>query len=291
MALSENEDEEKSGTENTEFTFVTAQTQNEARSHAMREYWKQRRRRLSEKKAREEGQQPYLPIRPRRHRGPGDSDSFENDPLRSQSSSTSGESLARSSRPRRSPPGVAPNDRQPPPPVDSIRSQALSGMNRALGCGQLDPFDKFPVQLTAQHHKLLHHCKCPNRLFCARTQSGSLVANLPTIGLSTYATMMFNDLPITSFNPMRDVWLPLDLSNAASFNAIMAHSAAHLARMKGYQASAEALRFKAEAMRIISIWMKDDDLALSDEVFAAVLRLLTYEVRDYDPLCIRNDLT
>lgn len=95
--------------------------------------------------------------------------------------------------------------------------------------------------------------------------------------------MMFNDLP-RSFNPMRDVWLPLDLSNAASFNAIMAHSAAHLARMQGFRASAEALKFKAEAMRIVSVWMKDKDLALSDEVFAAVLRLLTYEVSSIQQL-------
>jgi hypothetical protein len=89
--------------------------------------------------------------------------------------------------------------------------------------------------------------------------------------------MMFNELP-RNFNPMRDVWVPLDLSNAASFNAIMAHSAAHLARMRGYRSSTEALKFKAEAMRIVSIWMKDEHLALSDDVFAAVLRLLTYEV-------------
>jgi len=39
-----------------------------------------------------------------------------------------------------------------------IPTQILTGVNRALACSQLDPFDKFPVKLTAQHHKLLHHC-------------------------------------------------------------------------------------------------------------------------------------
>lgn len=97
-------------------------------------------------------------------------------------------------------------------------------------------------------------------------------------GLSTYATMMFEQLPAATFNPMRDVWFPLDLSNAASFKAVMAHSAAHLAGLRGIKASKEALKFKSEAVRIVRQWMSDPILSLSDDVFAAVLRLLTYEV-------------
>ena len=90
---------------------------------------------------------------------------------------------------------------------------------------------------------------------------------------------MFEDLPSSTFNPMRDVWFPLDLSNAASFNAVMAHSAAHLAHVQGIHDSEEALRFKMEAVRIVTLWMSDSERALSDDAFAAVLRLLTYEVR------------
>lgn len=87
----------------------------------------------------------------------------------------------------------------------------------------------------------------------------------------------FDHLPLAKFNPMRDVWFPLDLSNAASFNAVMAQSAAHLSRMQGHPKSAEALKFKAEAIRIISLWMADETLALGDDVVAAVSRILTYE--------------
>ncbi|KAI8713776.1 hypothetical protein NCS52_01223200 [Fusarium sp. LHS14.1] len=137
--------------------------------------------------------------------------------------------------------------------MNGVPGQAMSGMNLALGSARLDPFDQFPVQLTTQHHKLLH------------------------LWLSTYATMMFDDVHSQAFNPMRDVWCPLDLSNAASFNAIMAHSAAHLAGMQGLRQSKEALKFKAEAVRIVQVWMDDPQRALSDDVLAAVLRLLTYE--------------
>lgn len=103
--------------------------------------------------------------------------------------------------------------------------------------------------------------------------------------------MMFEDPCTQTFNPMRDVWCPLDLSNAASFNAIMAHSAAHLSRMQGCTRSNEALRFKTEAVRIVQLWMSDPILALGDDVLAAVLRLLTYEVLQTFPFRVQHRST
>lgn len=64
--------------------------------------------------------------------------------------------------------------------------------------------------------------------------------------------------------------------------------------MQGLRQSKEALKFKTEAVRIVQAWMDDPQRALSDDVLAAVLRLLTYEVRqkpnasdlDTDGYCI-----
>lgn len=95
---------------------------------------------------------------------------------------------------------------------------------------------------------------------------------------------MFEDLDIPSFNPMKDVWFPLDLSNASSFNAIMAHAAAHLSHLYAGTSpqngtnSADALEYKAEAVRILHEWLSDPQKALSYDAFAAVIRLLTFEV-------------
>lgn len=104
-------------------------------------------------------------------------------------------------------------------------------------------------------------------------------------GISTHAAMMFEDLDAADFNPMRDVWFPLDLSNPSSFNCVMAHSAAHLAHLyagtcpqRGTKSS-DALRFKAEALRILRCWLVDPKTELSDDAFAAIIRLLTFEVR------------
>lgn len=94
---------------------------------------------------------------------------------------------------------------------------------------------------------------------------------------------MFN-MHMSTFNPMRDVWLPLDLSNAASFNAIMAHSAAHLARMQGFPVPHEAVQFKVEAVGIVQTWARDPALALSDDIIAGILRLLSFEVSSYRAL-------
>ena len=104
--------------------------------------------------------------------------------------------------------------------------------------------------------------------------------------------MMFENMPASNFNPMRDVWFPLDLSNPASFNAIMAHSAAHLAHYYGAMTptrgtnSSEALKFKADAVQILNHWLSDPEKALSNDAFAAVVRLLTFEVSHYSCLSL-----
>lgn len=104
------------------------------------------------------------------------------------------------------------------------------------------------------------------------------------VGISTHAAMMFADLNVTEFNPMKDVWFPLDLSNESSFNCIMAHSAAHLYHLyagtppRRGSKSFDALKYKIEAVRILRFWLSDPKKELSDDAFAAVVRLLTFEV-------------
>ena len=98
---------------------------------------------------------------------------------------------------------------------------------------------------------------------------------------------MFEELNITDFNPMKDVWFPLDLSNPSSFNCIMAHAAAHISHLYSgastgrETSSSDALMFKAEAVRILNLWLADPEKKLSDDAFAAVIRLLTFEVSDF----------
>ncbi|KAL4785401.1 hypothetical protein BJX76DRAFT_324593 [Aspergillus varians] len=141
----------------------------------------------------------------------------------------------------------------------SILGQLLFGVSYALASSRPDPFQTCPVHLTSQHQKLLHHW------------------------ISTHAAMMFEDLDVAEFNPMKDVWFPLDLSNASSFNCIMAHSAAHLAHLyagtpprRGTNSS-DALKYKIEAVRILRLWLADPEKELCDDAFAAVVRLLTFE--------------
>ncbi|KAL4962983.1 uncharacterized protein BDV14DRAFT_177346 [Aspergillus stella-maris] len=140
-----------------------------------------------------------------------------------------------------------------------IPAQLLRGLRCALSGSRPDPFQTCPVHLTSQHQKLLHHW------------------------IGTHAAMMFEDLDVTEFNPMKDVWFPLDLSNASSFNCIMAHSAAHLAHLyagtpicRGIYSS-DALEYKTEAVSILRRWLCDPERELCDDAFSAVVRLLTFE--------------
>ncbi|KAE8309787.1 hypothetical protein BDV41DRAFT_419970 [Aspergillus transmontanensis] len=239
------------------FAFVTEGTLAEARSHAMREHWRQRQRRKQKSEDRRT-QRKILP-----HRSPVENSkpkpNCASEPV-VEYHSTEDVFLLHQPSPTRiktrySDYGEDNINAQYP----GVPEQALTGLNHALASSRLDPFEMFPVQLTSNHHKLLHHW------------------------LITHATMMFDDVAIPSFNPMKDVWFPLDLSNAASFYGIMAHSAAHLAHLYAGMnpsrgtSSTDALKYKSEAVRILSTWMADPEKSLSNDAFAAVIRLLTFE--------------
>ncbi|KAK9427125.1 hypothetical protein V1505DRAFT_318100 [Lipomyces doorenjongii] len=250
--------------ESPRFTFVLENSQAGIRSHAMREYWKQRHK-TKRGHPRQQVPQRLLPHTVPAHASqltqptpsaPSIEGQYTDNRQFLQEKSLENEAIYLSELELLAADlatdlatDIDRNDAN----ITGIPTQALTGMNHALAGVRFDPFDTCPVKLTSQHQKLLHHW------------------------LSTHATMMFEDLTITSFNPMRDVWFPLDLSNASSFNTVMAHSAAHLAYLQGATDSVDALRYKAEAVRILNIWLNDPIKSLSDEAFAAVVRLLTFE--------------
>lgn len=42
--------------------------------------------------------------------------------------------------------------------IPGVSAQLVTGLNHALASTRLDPFDSFPIRITSQHHKLIHHC-------------------------------------------------------------------------------------------------------------------------------------
>ena len=85
-------------------------------------------------------------------------------------------------------------------------------------------------------------------------------------------------LDMETFSPFKDIWMPLDLSNIASFHGIMAHAAAHLSEIQHKDIGPETLRYKTVIIELVNRWLGNPDTAFQDEVFAAVLRLFTFEV-------------
>ncbi|KAM0553319.1 hypothetical protein ACHAPJ_007332 [Fusarium lateritium] len=132
-----------------EYAFVTHH-QHGARSHAMREHWKQRRRKIdSEKKRREKRpQHALLPT-------PSTSTAAQSE----SSASTSEASSDRTASAGGAMFDIATFNADMERRMNGVPGQAISGMNLALGSSRLDPFDRFPIKLTSQHHMLLHHCK------------------------------------------------------------------------------------------------------------------------------------
>lgn len=93
-----------------------------------------------------------------------------------------------------------------------------------------------------------------------------------------HARFIHVGLEARTLTPFRDVCIPLDLSNPASFNGILAHAAADLVGSRGDGNSSEILKYKSEAIEIINKWLGTTTTTIKDEVFAGVVRLLTFEV-------------
>ncbi|RFU35949.1 hypothetical protein B7463_g417, partial [Scytalidium lignicola] len=166
-------------------------------------------------------------------------------PLSLESSSSSEQLLSRTS----SAPHLVKRKRED----EGLPGQIVAGVKHAFSLAKVDPFDTLPISLTPKDHGLLHHW------------------------LSIYATMMFDQSVNQSFNPVREVWIPIDFSNAASFHGMLAHAAAHLACLRGESISSAAIEHKLEALRLVNNWLQDPVLAVSDDAFSAVLGLLTFE--------------
>ncbi|KAH8799340.1 hypothetical protein F5884DRAFT_119433 [Xylogone sp. PMI_703] len=89
--------------------------------------------------------------------------------------------------------------------------------------------------------------------------------------------MIFDQSTDRGFNLIREVWVRIDISNAASFNGMIAHAAAHRACMRGKSILSAALEYKLEALSLVNTWLQDPTLAVGDDVLSGVLRLLTFE--------------
>jgi hypothetical protein len=147
------------------YIFVTGDNTRDGRSHAIRAHWRQRRQRteMQRREREEQDQRPLRTIMP----GPG-GPANEGGPSRMPPVSAPEPPLHVDENLDDEGPASSSDDSgrdSPFPPgeiplrvLEGIPAQALSGMNLALGSSRLDPFDRFPIQLTSKHHRLLHHC-------------------------------------------------------------------------------------------------------------------------------------
>lgn len=82
-----------------------------------------------------------------------------------------------------------------------------------------------------------------------------------------------------TFDSIRDLFIPVDLSQVALVHAVLAHSASHLASLRhNRNDSLQAIEHKMAAIRLVNEALGDPVKATSDENVSAVMRLLTFEV-------------
>lgn len=162
-----------------QFEFVFEQGQRGARSHAMREFWRQRHRRLAQEREAASHTTTFPrqllpnilpPLAQDQDRGGTEpsSSSFSNTPQTPQGEFPIDDdvnlvqmlSSSLAQRPSSDPRSSLSSGTHSEVHAPGIPLQALAGLNCALSTSQADPFDVLPIKLTAQHQKLLHHCTC-----------------------------------------------------------------------------------------------------------------------------------
>ena len=130
--------------EDSRFTFVLDHDQAGVRNHAMRAHWNERRRTRMEKRHQQTNNRRQIPIIAAK-RKPSSQESHS--PPRPIEVDTAEEQTV----------NTTPTETEQPRML-GIPGQFLTGVNHALASTRLDPFDSFPITLTIQHHKLIHHC-------------------------------------------------------------------------------------------------------------------------------------
>lgn len=139
--------------EGSKFTFVLDRHQAGTRNHAMRAHWTERHKARKEKKHKQEirRQLPAIAAKERSTSQHSGSSSGQQD-----------NAELSTAPPRVSPVAEQIYNRGMAGGLQGgslgVPGQILTGVNHALASTRLDPFDTFPIRLTVQHHKLIHHC-------------------------------------------------------------------------------------------------------------------------------------
>ena len=140
--------------EGSRFTFVLDRNQAGTRNHAMRAHWAERHKARKENKRRHESRKHPPTIAAKERSGSQNSGSSSGQQDINAEPSTTPSRV--SSVAERSPTWGMVGGLQGG--ILGLPGQILTGVNHALSSTRLDPFDTFPIRLTVQHHKLIHHC-------------------------------------------------------------------------------------------------------------------------------------
>lgn len=138
--------------EGSRFTFVLDQGQAGTRSHAMRAHWAERHRINRERRHQQANRGPPPIIAARETSSPQISPQQQQESMNPSSVSVGVPGQVEHQGASISPSEIEQSE------MLGVPGQILNGVNHALSSTRLDPFDTFPIKLTVEHHKLIHHC-------------------------------------------------------------------------------------------------------------------------------------
>jgi hypothetical protein len=85
-------------------------------------------------------------------------------------------------------------------------------------------------------------------------------------------------IPLGPFDPMKNVFLPLVISNPLLVQAALVQSATHLAALYSWDPTAVGSVYRSETVRMLNERLKSPSKAVTDDTIAAVISLATNAV-------------
>lgn len=139
-----------------------------------------------------------------------------------------------------------------------------------LGCGRRNPFESYPIPMSAETYELVDQCKSVSSMGRLETPRAHTEAHADTvlIPILMYGTRCKN--------PVQKSLYHLGLNDIAAFHAILAYSARHLDSLHGVDGSPRSLRHTIAAVRAVNDKLRSDNCQYDDAtVFSAALMAIT----------------
>jgi len=145
----------------------------------------------------------------------------------------------------------------------------------------LEPFVLFPIYMEPYMYTLIHRCKHLSNVIAVPIflPLGEVIYSHASLSIDICVTTEVAKIPDSGHDPASKGYLPLAMTDAALFHALLCGTALYRDAVQGIRDSPEKCRHMTEAVHLLSARLQEPEPELSDSTLIAVSHLADFEVR------------